>query len=214
MREGFLRRGLLTVLAAGALVSATGCVRAISIDIPHPLTRGGVAPNRIPNPDEADSETYGLPYGTFQDEASLVSLDAQQACFAVSLRTDGDHPDRATLSYWRVFLRGDPNIENMSPNFGPAMAQSVQPMQGSVARQQYAGTYTTCTRYSYGTRCEQHPRYITVRVPAIVNVITGGGTVCFAHGGTINRATQQITLHLDDPNNVGRRIAFRWRFIP
>lgn len=214
MTKGFLHRGLVAVLAVGALGSSVGCVRAISVDIPHPLTRGGVQPNRIPNPDESDSRYFGLPIGTFQDEASLVSLDAQQACFTVTVRTDGDHANLGTLGNWRVFLRGDPNIELMNPTFGPPAQQTVVAMQGSVPQRQYAGTYTTCTRYTYGTRCEQHPRYITVRVPAIVNVVTGGGAVCFAHGGTINRATQQVTLHMDDPGNVGRRVAFRWRFIP
>jgi len=213
--NSFFKSRLGPVLVAAAFFGAgTGCVRAVSIDIPHPLTRGGVVPNRIPHVDVDTAAYFGLPYGTFNREASLVSLDAQQACFAVTLRSDGDHGDLATLSAWRVFVRGDPNIELMSPVFGPAAAQNVLPMQGSVPQQRYAGTYTTCTRYSYGVQCTNHPRYITVRVPAIVNVVTGGGAVCFPHGGTMNRATQQITLHLDDPGNVSRRLAFRWRFIP
>ena len=211
MRNGLLGAGVVVALT-GALLGSAGCVRVTSIDIPHPLTHGGVVPNRVSNPNMESSNYYGLPPATFQDDASLVSVDAQQACFAVTLRSDGDHANLATLSGWRVFMRGDPSIENMSPVFGPAAPEAVQPMQGSVPRRQYAGTYTSCVRYSYGTQCSQQPRYITVRVPAIVNVVSGGGAVCFAHGGTVNRGTQQLTLHLDDPNNVSRRMAFRWHF--
>jgi hypothetical protein len=214
MSYGLLQRSVAVLATASALLVGGGCPREISVEIPHPLTHGGIAPNRLPNPDPAMADRYGLPLGTFQDDASLAVLDAQRVCFNVALRTVGDQAELATLHNWRVFLRGDPNIENMSPVFGQPAELSDTIMQGSVLQQQYAGTYTSCTRYSYGVSCNQYPRYITVRVPAQVHVIQGGGAVCFAHGGTINRATREITLHMDHPRSVATRVAFRWRFVP
>lgn len=200
-----------TAMVAAAVATTGGCVSAVTITIPNPLTRGLVA-NRIPNADESTASYFGLPYGTFTSEASLVSLDPQRACFNVVLRVEGSHAQNATPANWRTFLRGDPNVENMEPIFGPPAPQQAMQMQGSIPRQRFAGYYTTCTRYSYGTRCSQQPRYITVREPAIITVITGGGSVCFAHGGQITPRTEQVTLHLDDQQNVSRRLAFRWRF--
>lgn len=210
-------RQILSQLVKSSLVAAAlatgGCVHAVTVQIPNPLTRG-LVPNRIPNEDQSTANYFGLPYNTFTSEASLVSLDAQRACFNVVLRVDGEHAPLATPANWRTFMRGDPNIENMEPIFGPPAQQQMQQMQGSIPRQRFAGYYTSCTRYSYGTQCTQQPRYITVREPAIITVITGGGSVCFAHGGTVNPRTEQITLHLDDQQNVSRRLAFRWRFTP
>lgn len=199
---------------ASVMLTASGCVTAVTAQIPHPLIRGSVAPNRLQQADYDRASYYGLPSNTFTSEATLLSLDAQRACFGVTLRIDGDHANLATLGQWRVYLRGDPNIELMEPVFGPPGPPTVTPMHGSIPRQQFAGYYTSCTRYTYGTRCTQEPRYITVRYPAVVNVVSGAGTVCFAHGGAINPRTEQITLHLDDPDNSLHRLAFRWRFIP
>jgi hypothetical protein len=202
------------IVLALVLLASSGCVSAVTVQIPHPLTRGGVVANRIPQSDYDRASYFGLPPNTFTSEASLVTLDAQRACFALTLRVDGDQANLANPGEWRVYLRGDPNVENMEPVFGPPGPQTVTPMQGSIPRQQIAGYYTTCTRYSYGVQCTQSPRYVTVRYPALINVVQGGGSVCFAHGGTINRGTEQITLHIDDPNNALHRMAFRWRFIP
>ena len=47
--------------------------------------------------------------------------------------------------------------------------------------------------------------WVAVRDPAMITVVTGGGSVCFAHGGSVNPRTEQLTLHMDDPNNVGNR---------
>jgi hypothetical protein len=215
-RAGRAHRGALalTALMALAALGASGCVNAVTVQIGHPLTRGGVPQNRIVQADEDRASYLGLPPNTFRNEASLVALDAQRACFALSLRIDGDHANLANPADWRVYLRGDPNIENTEPVFGPPAAQQVTPMAGSIPRQQLAGYTTNCTRIGSGVRCSQNPRYVTVRYPATINVVSGGGTVCFVHGGSVNRATEQLTLHMDDPNNALHRLAFRWRFIP
>jgi hypothetical protein len=211
MTHPILTHAMSRTLVALALATAGGCVHAVTVQIPNPLTRGLVA-NRVPNPDESTARYFGLPDNVFTSEASLVSLDPQRACFNVVLRVDGEHANLATPQAWRTFMRGAPNIENMEPIFGQPAQQQLAQMQGSIPRQRFAGYYTTCTRYSYGTQCSQQPRYITVREPAVITVVTGGGAVCFAHGGTVNPRTEQITLHMDDPNTVARRLAFRWRF--
>jgi len=202
-----------TIFFGSTLIAAlNGCVNAVTVQIPHPV-KYGLQPNRIPQSDIERSNYLGLPSNTFTSEASLISVDANQVCFGVTIRIDGDRAQLADLSQWRVFMRGDPRIEIMSPVFGPPAQQTAVQMQGSVPRQQLVGYTTQCHRYGNSVQCSQQPQYVTVRVPAIVNVLTGGGSVCFAHGGIVNLATEQLTLHLDNPNVVTHRMAFRWRFV-
>lgn len=199
------------LLLAAATLTGAGCVTAVTVQIPHPLTRGLVQ-NNVPVADDERAAYFTLPPGTFLRTASLVQIDAQRVCFAVTLAADGNRTQLADMGGWRTFLRSD-GFESMEPVFGPPAAQSVIPMRGTIPRQQFAGYYTSCTRYSYGTRCTQQPRYITVRDPAVINVVRGGGTVCFQHNGRINATTEQVTLHMDDPVTVTNRMAFRWRFL-
>lgn len=192
----------------------SGCLTAVSIQMPHPLTRGVIVDHVIPSSDTQRAATYGLPPETFTSEARMNVLDAERVCFALTLRINGDQGNLAVPGEWRVYLRGDNGLENNQPVFGPPLAPTMTAMNGSVARQQLAGYYNNCTRVGGSLQCSQQPRYVTVRVPAVVNVLTGTGAVCFAHGGSVSRNTRQITLHLDDPDNALHRLAFRWNLVP
>ncbi|MEI8258772.1 MAG: hypothetical protein WCJ30_24140, partial [Deltaproteobacteria bacterium] len=112
---------------------------------------------------------------------------------------------------WRVFLRASGGLEDMQPVFGPPAPVYSQSYPGSIPHQQFMGMYTDCMRMGYGMNCTQRPRYVTVREPAMIPVATGSSSVCFAHGGRITAETAEITLHLDAPDDVTRRLAFRWR---
>ena len=63
-----------------------------------------------------------------------------------------------------------------------------------------------------------HTRNITrsVQRPTTVNLITGGGSVCFNNHGNLGRQTSHLTLHLDDPRTewpAQRRVEFNWNLV-
>lgn len=208
----FLRLHMPRALVlASAVISA--CVSTVSVRVPHPLVRGAVTPNSVPQTDVARAEMFALPDPTFVSVARLITLDAERICFDVSVRVDGARQNVARLDGWRVFLRGD-GWENLAPVFGPAYPLTVIPMAGSIPRQQFAGYSQNCMPMGRGMSCSPVPRYIIVREPATIQVLAGRGTVCFNHGGRITPATREVTLHLDDPEDVGYRMAFRWEFMP
>lgn len=201
------------VALCAALVVLPACVNTVSVQVPNPLVRGSVTPNRVPLTDVARAEQFGLPSSTFSSEARLIVLDSERLCFDVSVRVDGARSNIARLDGWRVFIRGD-GWENLEPVFGPAYPLTVIPMAGSIPRQQFAGYSQNCIPMGRGMSCTPQPRYVIVREPATIQVMAGRGTACFNHGGRMTRATREVTLHLDDPNDVGYRLAFRWQFTP
>jgi hypothetical protein len=199
-----------TLLSAAAWLSS--CVVAASTTIPNPVTHAGmIATNRIVWFDHERAGYFTLPTAAFANEASLLVLDSQRACFSVTLRVESGQRQLATPQGWRVFLRGSGGFENMQPIFGPPASQYQQTFPGSIPRQQFMGYYTDCMRMGYGMNCTQRPRYAVVREPAMITTATGASSVCFAHGGQINGDTSEITLHLDAPDDVTRRLAFRWQ---
>jgi len=201
--------GVSGALALGGLSS---CVVAATTIIPNPVTHAGViAANRIVSADSERAGYFAVPPMAFANEATLVMLDAQRACFAVTLRVERASQQLAVPQGWRVFLRASGGFENMQPIFGPPAQMYTQNFAGSVPRQQFMGYYSDCMRIGYGMNCTQRPRYVTVREPATIPVSTASSSVCFEHGGRINADTGDVTLHLDAPDDVTRRLAFRWQ---
>lgn len=202
----------LAALAVGMAFYSGGCVVAATIAIPNPVTHGGVvATNRIVSVDQERAEYYGVATTAFVNDATLLVLDARRVCFAVNLRVERSSLPLAVPQGWRVFLRASGGLEDMQPVFGPPAPVYTQSYPGSIPRRQFMGMYTDCMRMGYGMNCTQRPRYVTVRDPAMIPVAAGSSSVCFAHGGRINGNTAEITLHLDAPDDVTRRLAFRWQ---
>jgi hypothetical protein len=193
------------------LLALSSCVTVSTTVIPHPATHGGtIGANRVPFVDRERAEYFAIPPLALASEASLLTLDPQRACFAVTVRAEQANQHLASAEGWRVFLRASGGYQNMQPIFGPPAPTYHQTFAGSVPRQQFAGYYMDCMRVGYAMNCTQRPRYVTVREPVPVTIVTGSSSVCFAHGGRIDANTTEVTLHLDAPDDVTRRMAFRW----
>jgi len=218
-----MTRSTLSIIVFCGLAAA-GCTHAQSTQIPNPLVTGKVSQNAIQFPDRGTEMKFELPAGTLVHEASLVSLDDKEACFHVTLRAQGQKRNLANPKSWRVFLRGSPSFEDMSPEFKDLTPESETVVQGSIEK--HATEHQEICDNS-GSNCYQKEIVKTSREPAEIKVVTGGGTVCFANKGNIKKGTEEITLHLDDPNpdvsagagmgmgalaNLQNRVAFRWKF--
>jgi len=215
------------LIAAPLALGAVACVHSESTQIPNPLKAGQIQENRIKNADRATEARFSLPSGTLFHEASLVALDEQQICFDLALRVDGQRRSLATPEGWRVFLRGKPEFEDKSPRFGATQPLEESSVPGVIETQSTANQ-RICD--SDGGNCYTKDIVITSHTPGRIPIVKGGGLVCFANQGHVTKATQEITLHLDDPNpppapagngatftfgagNLMNRIGFQWKFI-
>jgi hypothetical protein len=211
-------------LAAVVLgVAASACSPAVSMKIPNPLTGGKVQENVIEFPNAGAEAAYELDPGTLTQKATLASLTDKEVCFDVQLASLAERKDLATPKGWRVFLRGSPDFEDMRPQFREVAELGEKQVSGSIERQAVT-TERVCDQN--GNNCINGESVTTYREPAMLKVYTGGGTVCFANKGHIKKSTEQITLHMDDPNPnfaeksggvnffaaLSNRVAFRWEF--
>src|SRR5262249_3838222 len=164
--------------------------------------------------DRQNEQQFGVPNGTLEHDASLVSANDREICFKVSLHTP--RKDLSSPKNWRVFLRGKPDFEDMSPKFKDIAPVSEETVSGSVLLSSQSNQ-RVCDNTGY---CYNKTGTSSTRVPQDVKVLSGGGTVCFANAGHLNKGTEEITLHLDDPSpppagmftGLMGRVAFRWKF--
>jgi hypothetical protein len=219
-------RSLLASLSLLSAVAAfsTGCVHAATMEVPNPVTSKQVPSNAIPFPRPYAEAAHGLPGGTLTDEAALLSVDNDKICFKLTLRSDGARADLAKPGGWRVFLRGKPEFEDMTPEITDEGDPEEKTMQGyetlaSSAHQQVCDGEGHCYDRNITT---------TARIPAEIKVETGKATVCFQNKGHLTGITEEMTLHLDDRTpqlsanqaqpgmfgawGGGQRVAFRWKF--
>jgi len=205
---------VLTILALGTLTA--GCVHAPTATMANPLSSGAVSENDIRYADRNSEAQLGVPTGTFEHHATLVSADDHELCFKVTLQTA--RKDLAQPKNWRVFLRGKPDFEDMSPKFKESARVTEETVAGSTTLSSQS-KQQVCDNTGY---CYEKTITSSRRVPQDVKVLSGGGTVCFANQGHLNKATEEFTLHFDDPSPpagsmfgalIGR-VAFRWKFNP
>ena len=202
----------LLILALGTVTA--GCVHAPTAAMANPLASGAVGENDLRYADRTNEQQYGVPTGTLEHHASLVSADDHELCFKLTLQTA--RKDLASPKNWRVFLRGKPDFEDMSPKFKDISHVSEETVSGSTLMSSQT-QQQVCDNTGY---CYQKTITNSRRVPQDVKVLSGGGVVCFANAGHLNKATEEITLHLDDPSPpagsmfgaLTGRVAFRWKF--
>jgi len=215
----------LSFLSAVAAFS-TGCVHAATMEVPNPVTSKQVPSNAIPFPRPYAENEHGLPGGTLTDEASLLSVDDSKICFKVTLRSDGQRADLAKPAGWRVFLRGKPEFEDMTPEITEDGDPEEKTVQGYNTMTSTASA-RTCDNEGY---CYNRDVSSSTRIPADIKIETGKATVCFQNKGHLTAGTQEMTLHLDDRSpqaggggqaqpgimggfgGGGQRVAFRWKF--
>jgi len=201
------------LLAAGLSLSGSACVRAPTFVMANPFG-GTLGENSIQFRDRANEGQFGLPTGTLVDEASMATASDKEVCFNLKIRTP--RRDLASLKGWRIFLRGKPTFEDMS-SLVKAQGRVDEEIVGGSVLVQSQQNQQVCDNTGY---CYTKTITISSRVPQDVKVYSTGGMVCFGNAGHMSTASQELTLHLDDPSPpaggmfgalIGR-VAFRWQF--
>ncbi|MEM6960863.1 MAG: hypothetical protein AAF355_01325 [Myxococcota bacterium] len=201
----------LCALAAFAILS--GCTRSASTAIRHPMQVGQIEPHQVINPHPSEEQSYLLPAGTLNNSAQLVQLDDQNVCIDLRLQRidDGNGQMWTPLENWDIELE---TAEGQRIRQG--VAQSMQPasqqFQGRTPQRVVVGEQEECVRQNKSGRCTRWERRPITEVrwlPGIVTVTSGGGNICFTHGGAVSLKTTGIKLKLERP---AIRLFFEWLF--
>ena len=206
-------RTLLLTLACVLL--AAGCARSASTAIRNPAQVGYVEPNKVVIPYTRAESYHGLPPGTLNEEASLVSYEPTGACFNVALNNLEDNAQLTDVQAYDIQLLAD-DVPVGAAVVQPGGVTSVV-HQGLVPETQQTGTSTECVRTNPNTQlCEQwdtRPVYQTYMVPGPVTVYTGTGNVCFGNNGALHPGTREVALEFRTrPGVVRHRFTFEWQF--
>lgn len=213
----------MTAAAVAFSLGAMACSPAVSMSMQNPLQSGGkVHDNAIDFPQTQLENRYELPRGSLTHTASLAKLTKKKVCFDVTVRSLEERRDLASPKGWRVFLRGEPEFEDKRVKFEDLEDLKQEVVSGSVQKSE-TKSKRICDDHG---NCWNENSTVTFRVPKDFKILTGEASVCFKNRGHIKKSTEEITLHLDDPNpdfaNEGggvnffaaltNRVAFRWKF--
>lgn len=208
-----MRTVLLVLAAALALV---GCTRTASVQIRNPAQVGVVEPNRVVLSYARAEQHRGLPPGSLNEEASLISYEPRGACFDVMLNNLEDRAELSSLTTYEIRVTADGD-ELPPPDVMPNASMATV-HQGLVPQTEQTGTTTECVRRHPETQaCEQwdtRPVYSTYMVPGPVTVVTGGGKVCVPNNGLLSPYTEEVAVDFRTPRGVtAHRFRFRWQFV-
>ncbi|MEM1414512.1 MAG: hypothetical protein AAGH15_06415 [Myxococcota bacterium] len=200
------------VAAAGA---STACTRTVSTTIPHPMT-AGLTVNEIPITYFSTERQRGLPQGTLSDTGQITQLDATTMCFAVRLSDidSGQGTTWTALENFQISLDTDTAASELRVE-NPTL-QNVQPVaqtyNGLNPIRVQTGERRRCVRENENGNCREwrrEPIYETQYVPGPVNVVTGGGSICFGNQAFVTPETTRVELRLQ---RAGYTVTFEWNF--
>jgi hypothetical protein len=207
----------MTIAAlVGLLAAGCGGVRD-AILMPNPLVAGSVAPNRAQEHRDYFEQLYQLDKGVADTEASIVSLDDRTLCIKTQLKwiaEKGEPTDNdgfVDLNLLLPKLTANPVIAVGKPRVeADKLTQS--PLTGRSSETQHEQSQI-CDQN--GHHCESVITKRSVMKDNRMVLRNGGGTLCFDHGGTINKLTQWLVLILSPPTHPDAEThRYAWQFPP
>jgi hypothetical protein len=219
-------RTVTLAFAFGIALPLAGCAHAADVELRNPLVAGAVDNNHIVKPHDYVENHRGLPKGSVADEAALLSVDAQQVCFGLTMH----ELDPIDFREMDVELKGSGEpIETARVEPEPVTFQSYD---GLIPEVTVTGEQTVCARRNPDGICtawETHPIKTAQMVPGVVKVYEAKGRLCFANQNAVTASTNQVDLvikmrrRLNVAQPMGgfgmwggggsaKKIAFRWGF--
>ena len=216
-RTPSIMKRTLGILVAIAL---TGCAGASlhryphqSTRIVHPIIEGQVYQNQVVVDNSVEEQRYGVGYGSFTDDATLVTLDESQICVQVNIRNVTEvRAAQTPISAYRVFLRAHQTVREDGVVSGTTSQMATIP--GTRPRDVQTGMETYCAgtdRYGNCYSWQSRPTYTTVYDPTMYQVATQSGTACWTNGGFVAEDTDEMEIYFVLPDRSDG-VGFEWAF--
>ena len=227
-RDGGMVARMKRVWTCLAMLACAACGSAVrETRLANPLVTGSIAHNRIEASMHDLEEHYGLAGGTLGATATLSLLDAQRICFALTLRVEDDDEFSLDMASWQFAVSTEGHADLTHAVASEPLARHSSFYRGVAQHTTYLGDESNCTMVghaasltgsngrrpvSWGVRCGNEPVYETTREQTMLRVVSGGATVCFDHGGSIDTHTDAVTLRMTEVTDPDMALAWRWRF--
>ncbi len=199
-------------LALGLLYTA-GCAMFDSNPVPspnNPMNTGRVPTARKFAPDPDAEKRAKLPEGSLAAEAAMLSVDANEVCFELVLRSTGERDDMVSPNSWQITLEGT----------GPSYRTQDFVLKSTRAIE--ARTYSEKGNAILGLAaqaCELAGKCSETAVNKAIYsghksvALTGGGIICYANPfkPTTNYARLRLEDRRAESNQLAERV-FVWEF--
>jgi hypothetical protein len=187
-----MRTTPLRILNLALVLSLVGCVHESDVELRNPLLAGAVDTNRIVKPHEYVENHRGLPRGSVADTATLLSIDAQQICFGLTMH----ELDPIDFREMEVELK-TPKGESAGQARVDPTPVTFQSYEGLVPEVRVTGEETVCSRRDGNGICvawQTRPTHATTMVPGEVRVYEAQGRLCFDNRQLVTASTEQVSL--------------------
>lgn len=208
-------RQMLRLLAIGGMVGLgfggnLGCNEVLVPSQKNPMNTGRVPSGKKFAPDQSAEKRYKLPDGSLSAEASMVSVDAAEICFELTLRTTGERDDMVSPKEWQITLEGaDPDFRTQ--DFVLKSTRAVEVRSYAEQGNQILGLAAQacnlagkCSDESTNKAIYSGRKYVT---------LTGGGIICYQN--MLKPTTAYVRMRLEDqrvPSNGFAEREFTWEF--
>jgi hypothetical protein len=187
-----MRHALVVSLFASSLI---GCAHSSDIEIGNPLVIGSVERNQIVKPHEYTENQRGLPRGSMDDQAAIVSADGTAVCIDLTMH-ELDPIDFREADF-KLTAKDAEAIDAPRVESGPARTATYD---GLVEHRELTGHETYCAdRNGEGvcTSWQTRPTYATKMVPGPVQVYEARGRLCFDNSKSVlSASTPQLALEV------------------
>lgn len=206
-----------TFVAAGAL-AALGCVAPGGCALfgpPTPSPNNPMNTGRVPTarkfaPDSSAEKRANLPEGSLAAEAAMVSVDPNEVCFELVLRTTGERDDMVSPNSWQITLEGT-GPDYRTQDFTLKSTRAVEARSYAEKGNRLLGLAAQACELA--GKCSEAATNKAIYSGNKYVALTGGGIICYAN--PFKPTTNYARIRLEDrraASNAFIEREFVWEF--
>lgn len=214
--EQYMTKRMTRLVAAAAValgVAQSGCAMFGGPPTPspnNPMNTGRVPTARKFAPDQDAEKRAKLPDGSLAAEAAMISVDANEVCFDLVIRTTGERDDMVSPNSWQITLEGT----------GPSYSTQDFVLRSTHAIE--ARTYANKGNSLLGLaaqacqlsgKCSEDAANKAIYSGQKFVALTGGGVICYQN--QFKPTTNYARLRMEDrraQSNPFAERTFVWEF--
>lgn len=196
-----------------AMLATGGCALFNSTPTPspnNPMNTGRVPTARKFAPDPDAERRAKLPEGSLAAEAAMVSVDANEVCFELILRSTGTRDDMVSPNSWQITLEGT-GPSYRSQDFVLKSTRAVEARTYSEKGNAILGLAAQACELA--GKCSETAVNKAIYSGHQSVALTGGGIICYHNPftATTNYARLRLEDRRTESNQLAERV-FVWEF--
>lgn len=206
---------LRSTAAVALLLGLTGCATTEGAAAPdlspnNPINTGRVPGARKFFADRGAEKRHRLPEGSLASEAAMVSIDPQNICFDLTIRTTGERDDMVSPQSWQITMEGT-GPSYRTQDFQLRSTHAVEVRSYADKGNKFLGLAAQACELA--GKCTEQAANKAIYSGDQRAALTGGGVVCFPN--MLTPTTNYVRVRMQDKraesDGFAQRV-FVWEF--